>query len=260
MYDPKDIPQWTNFKDNFINKPYIQKQQLYNWEVENYTWEDWAPVVARYYAIISQVDDAIGNVLKTIDEMSLEEDTIIIYTSDHGDMCGAHGMVDKHYIQYDDVVRVPLIVKWKGNIEEGMQNDKFVYNCLDLAPTILDILHIEKESVFHGKSLMPFLNGECVENWREEVIASYNGQQFGLYTQRMIRNTKWKYVWNTTDVDELYDMEMDADELINLIYQEEYNSVLLELRKKLLDELVAVNDGIGKNPMLRKALLSNRKN
>lgn len=248
-----------SFNDTFQNKPYIQRQQLFNWKVENYIWQDWSEIVARYYGVISQVDDAIGKVLNELKELGIEENTIVIYTADHGDMCGGHKMVDKHYILYDDVVRIPLIIKWPGVIKEKGKCDEFIYNFLDLPPTFLEILGIEPKDFFQGKSILPILKGENIDDWRKEVVSTYNGQQFGLYTQRMIRNNKWKYIWNTTDIDELYDMENDPNELINLIHNEEYFETISDLRKKLYEELVSVKDGLVSSPWLRDQLLQNRK-
>ena len=80
------------------------------------------------------------------------------------------------------------------------------------------------------------MKGETVKDWRTEAVATYNGQQFGLYTQRMIRNRRWKYIWNTTDMDELYDLkEKDPHELCNMIDRKEYMPVIEELRKRLYE-------------------------
>ena len=91
MYQGKDIPPWPSFKETFHNKPYIQMQQLYSWDIEDYTWDDWQETVALYYATISEIDHAIGSVLKALEETGQAENTIVIYTTDHGDMCGSHG-------------------------------------------------------------------------------------------------------------------------------------------------------------------------
>ena len=259
MYDPQEIPEWRSFRDEFVNKPYIQKQQLYNWNIENFTWNDWAPIVARYYAIISQMDDAIGKVLNTLETLGISENTIVIYTSDHGDMCGSHRMLDKHYVLYDDIVRVPLVIRWPKIILENTKCQEFVVHFLDLAPTILDILGLEQKEFFHGRSLVPLLQGKEISDWRQHAVSTYNGQQFGLYTQRMIRNNKWKYVWNATDIDELYDLENDPGELNNLIYEESCRPILKELRQKLYEELLKDGDDLVKNSWFDAQLLNNKK-
>ncbi|MGI6705095.1 MAG: sulfatase-like hydrolase/transferase [Clostridia bacterium] len=116
MYKPEEIPPWGSFADTFEGKPYIQKQQLYSWKIENFSWEDWAPIVARYYGVVSQVDDAIGRITDALEKMNVMDDTIIIYTSDHGDMCGGHRMIDKHYVLYEDNVKVPLLIRWPKGV------------------------------------------------------------------------------------------------------------------------------------------------
>lgn len=72
------------------------------------------------------------------------------------------------------------------------------------------------------------------DDWRQEVVSSYSGQQFGLYTQRAIRTGEWKYVWNATDVDELYDLRCDPDELDNRVHDPSAADALAELRRRLL--------------------------
>jgi arylsulfatase A-like enzyme len=259
MYRPENVPEWGSFCDKFENKPYIQKQQLHSWGIEDFTWEDWAPTVALYYGIISQVDDAIGRILDTLDRLGVTNNTLVIYTADHGDMCGGHRMIDKHYIMYDDVVKVPMAIRWPGIVKEGSICSEFVYNCLDLPPTMLEVHGIEPKDFFYGRSLMPLLRGESMDDWRNEVVSTYNGQQFGLYTQRMLRNNRWKYIWNLTDVDELYDMENDPDELNNLIYDEKSKGLLSTLRKQLYDILMKEDRRLVDNLWIRKQLLDNKK-
>jgi len=259
MYKPEDIPPWPSFEDDFHNKPYIQKQLLYNWGIEDYTWADWSSTVALYYATISEIDHAIGRMLQRLEELGQAENTIVIYTTDHGDMCGAHRMIDKHYVLYDDVVRVPLIIRWPGVIPAGIVRDEFVYQFLDIPPTILEILGREIPPFFIGRSLYRLLKGESVEDWRNEAVSTYNGQQFGLYTQRMIRSNDWKYIWNTTDIDELYNLKEDPHELNNLIGKEEYKPILTQLRKKLYETLLQEGDGLVKSGWLKQQLLNNKK-
>lgn len=262
MYNPTSVPMWPSFKDNLENKPYIQKQQLLSWGVENFTWDDWAPIVARYYSVISQMDDAIGRIMEKIDSLGLKNNTIIIYTADHGDMCGSHRMMDKHYVLYDDIVKVPFIVRWPKKVKGGEIQNNFICNALDLAPTVVDIVKSCKneeagnneigardlKSHFQGRSILPLLRGDNVDDWRNFIVSTYNGQQFGLYTQRMIRTNSWKYIWNCTDVDELYNLEDDPHELNNLINKakkdENLRNVLEQLRKLLYLELLKDKDGL----------------
>jgi len=307
MYDPQQVPEWDGFRESFAGKPYIQRQQLYNWGVEHYTWDDWAPVVARYYGMISQMDEAVGSVLQALERLGVADNTIVIFTADHGDMCGSHRMMDKHYILYDDVVHVPLFIRWPQEIPAGGQCDRFVYSFLDLPPTLLEMLGLQAfdPGNLQGASLVPLLqavcgkldggdvcknrspesddaacnnrfaegDATCLEDgevgsdeastawppWRDAVVASYNGQQFGLYTQRMIRTREWKYVWNHTDTDELYDLTADPAELHNRIADPDKAELLSDLRRRLYERLSADGDGLVVNGAMRRQLLEGAK-
>jgi len=259
MYGPEEVLPWGSFHDSFERKPYIQRQQLLNWRIEDWDWNDWAPVVSRYYGVISQVDDAIGRVLEELDDLSITEETLVIYTADHGDMCGGHRMVDKHYVLYDDVVRVPLVLRWPGRVAEGVERDELICNLLDLPPTVLEAAALQAPTFFHGRSLLPLLGGDRVSDWRKEVVSTYNGQQFGLFSQRMIRDHRWKYVWNATDTDELYDLHEDPDELRNLVAEPRCVDVLDRLRRRLHATLVKEGDSLVDNPWMEAQMTNGRK-
>lgn len=260
MYDPASVPEWAGFRETFADKPYIQRQQLYNWGVESWTWRQWAPVVARYYGVISQMDEAVGIVLSALESIGEADRTIVVFTADHGDLCGSHRMMDKHYILYDDVVRVPLLIRLpERRGREGVRCEKFVYPFLDLAPTLLEMLGVDPPERLHGRSLLPLLAGEEPDDWRTFVVSTYNGQQFGLYTQRMIRTDRWKYVWNTTDVDELYDLTLDPGELVNRIGDPANAELVAQLRRELYGQLAADGDALVANEWMRHQLLDGAK-
>jgi arylsulfatase A-like enzyme len=164
-------------------------------------------------------------------------------------------MMDKHYVMYDDVVKVPLVVRWPGVVAAGQRCDRFVHPLLDIPPTILEVLGLDVPEFFHGRSLMPLWRGEEASEWRQAAVATYNGQQFGLYTQRMIRTREWKYVWNTTDVDELYNLREDPAELNNRIRDPQCKDVLKALRAELYEQLARDGDGLVLNEWMRDQLL-----
>ncbi|WP_286311558.1 sulfatase-like hydrolase/transferase [Agromyces mangrovi Wang et al. 2018] len=262
-HSAENIPPWRDFADPLVGKPYIQRQQLTTWGVEDYAWEDWAPIVARYYAVIEQLDDAIGTVLAALDESGVAEDTLVIYTTDHGDMGGAHRMMDKHFVMYDDVVRVPLLMRWPDRIPQGTVVDAFTYNTLDLPPTISAITGIAPPDEPHGASLLGEVlpgHGTSVSvGEREHVVATYNGQQFGLFTQRMIRTRTWKYVWNPTDIDELYGLQDDPEEFFNRIDDPQCADELKALRESLYQQLAADGDAIISTDWMVRQLREGRK-
>ncbi len=234
LYPREDIHQWGNFPDSFLDKPEIQPKQLRSWGIDSWTWKEWSSYLSCYFAMISQVDDAIGRVLKYLDDANLLEDTIIVYTSDHGDSAGSHGMMDKHYVMYEEVIHVPLIISHKHTIEPGVATE-FVIPGLDLGPTFLELLDCPVPPSFSGKSLVPVLSDPTCRI-RDHVFSEYNGQQFGLYTQRMIHDERYTYVWNPTSVDELYDHDNDPDELHNVSRVPSYAEVVQALQKMLVED------------------------
>ena len=258
LYSPETVPKWGSFGDTFENKPYIQEQQLCNWGLEDMTWEDWSQTVARYYGIITQMDDAVGKLMAYMDKNGLWDNTLLIFTTNHGDMCGAHRMMDKHYNMYEDIVKVPLIVRWKDVVKPASVCHEYVVNTLDIAPTVCEAAGLPLQPDFHGYSLKELLTG-AGHGARDCAVSTYNGQQFGLYCERMIVSDGIKYIWNLTDIDELYDLKNDPYELNNRIDDQAYAGILSVLRKKLYDELKRCGDGLLRGSWLDNQLLNGKK-
>jgi arylsulfatase A-like enzyme len=241
MYDPDDVEQWGSFDDGLLDKPWVQRQQLRTWNVTDRPWDEWAPTVARYLGEIALLDDQLGRILERLDELGLTENTLVVYTADHGDMCGAHGMMDKHFVMYDDVVRVPLLARWPAEIDPGTVIDDFVSNAIDLPPTFCDIAEVPAPATFAGESLCPLFAGR---SGRSDIFATYYGCQLGLYSQRMLRTADWKYVWNATAPDELYDLQRDPHECTNVANDPEHEATLTELRARLATWLRETDDDL----------------
>lgn len=256
LYDPADMKPWPSFEDTFKDKPYIQKQNIYTWGNENCTWAEWSRYTARYFAVISQMDDAVGRVLKALEDSGQAEDTVVIFTADHGDMAGSHRMMDKHYVLYDDTVHVPMIIRASGTTPCRIKG--FVNNCLDMAPTMTDLCGGDPIDT-DGRSLLPQLENQGEKGLRDHALTTLNGQQFGLYSQRMLRTDKWKYIWNLTDTDELYDMVNDPWEMCNLAHDPSLSGILAEMRRKLYDLLLKEDPDIVKTDWLKRQLLDNHK-
>ena len=256
MYDPAGITAWESFDEDFSDKPYIQKQMLYTWGIEDYGWDRWSRIVARYFACVSQLDYAIGYILNALERSGRRDNTLVALTTDHGDMCGAHRMIDKHNVLYDDIVHVPLLMMWPRALRAGAEIGAFVQNTLDIGPTLLEAAGLPAQDDADGRSLFPLFGGNIPAGWRDCAVSTYNGQQFGLYTQRMIRDGEWKYIWNTSDVDELYCLRDDPAELINRVYDPQCAETLKNMRKRLHDALLREGDGLLKSYWMRDQLLS----
>ena len=257
-FDPKQIEPWDSFGDPLAGKPYIQRQQLVNWGLEGMTWEDWQQTVACYYGMIAQIDDGVGIILNQLRELGIDRQTLVIYTSDHGDLCGGHGMIDKHYTLYDDVTRVPLIFRYPDRITGGLRVREFVSSCLDMGATLADLCSLSDVDPGKGYSLAPLLSGQSQPE-RDFAVSAGNGQQFGLFTQRCIRTADWLYVWNPTDTDEIYSVSEDPGQKNNRIRDPSLSGIVTGLRRRLHDELVRRDDPFAGTSWLEGQLLRDEK-
>jgi len=240
-YDPESLPQWPSFPDPLKNKPRVQSRQLEIWGLENWTWEQFSPIVQRYYGIISELDYHIGRVLAAFEERGLLDDSLIIYSSDHGDFCGGHGMMDKHFSMYDDIVRVPLIIRQPGLVPPGKTSDAFVTNEIDIAQTIREAAGTDPQKTFVGQDLVALSRDQEPEP-RQDIFAQYFGTESGLFTSRMVRDSRYKYVYNPSDIDELYDLESDPGEITNRIDDAELAAELARLRQRLINWMDQTGD------------------
>ena len=242
MYDPDDLPPWSNFADDLAAKPLIQRAMQRYWGVQDFTWREWSRLVAMCYGYMSLIDEEVGRLLAVLEEEGLADDTAVFFTSDHGGMVGAHGLADKGPYLYEEVIRVPLVARLPG--QTGPRRSPApVYN-FDLMPTILDLAGCEVPAGLDARSLLPILRGER-ETVREErpVFIECHGHQTP-YPQRLVRTDTAKYVFNAAEDDELYDLESDPGELVNLASDPGRAPLLWEMRRLLEKHLAETGDPI----------------
>jgi arylsulfatase A-like enzyme len=280
LYPPEQVPPWPGFDDPLDGKPYIQKKMRRSWGIEGWTWPQWAPTVARYLGEISLLDAQVGRLLAELDRLGLAESTLVVYTCDHGDLCGSHGMIDKHNVLYDDVLRVPLLMRWPGVIPAGARPPGFTSHAIDLATTFLAAASMPASMpgsmsaatsvpippTFTGLNLLDQLStasmpgaagsmpgsipaaaaasmsGAASIPGRADIFATYHGSQFGLYSQRAVRDVRWKFIWNATAEDELYDLQTDPGELHNRALDPACQPELARLRARLLAWMEQIDD------------------
>jgi arylsulfatase A-like enzyme len=176
-------------------------------------------VYAAYMAMITLIDDQVGRILKSLKETGQEDNTLVVFMSDHGEMLGDHGIYFKGPHFYDGQMNVPLVIRWpKGGVIKNRRVNGFV-ELIDLMPTFLEAANIEIPTAVQGRSLLPLLKGgEEEENCREEVYAEY----YNAWTHKeaygtMLRTKDWKIVvYHGTKQGELYDLKNDPDEFFNL--------------------------------------------
>ena len=223
----------ADFKENW---PTMNDTQKMKWKFQRY--------MQDYLATISSVDDNVGRVLNYLDETGLDDNTIVVYTSDQGFYLGEHGWFDKRFI-YDESFKTPLMIKWPNKIKAGITNDEMVQN-LDFAQTFLEAAMIDVPDDMQGESLMPLLLSENDKWTREEVYYHYYEypsvhmakRHYGIVTK------EFKLVKFYYDVEEweLYDRYNDPNEMNNVYADPAYADVVEELTLKLANLRVKYKD------------------
>lgn len=219
--------------------------------VSKFTPDDWRKHRWGYYRMVEKVDAEIGQVLDALRAAGQEDDTMIIFTSDHGECAGAHGFNQKT-VFYDESARVPLIIACGGK-SVGRTTDKLVNTGVDLLPTMLEYAGLDVPKALPGRSLAALAKGDDVPVWREYVVVENNLDQTGKVNGirptmegRMVRTDRYKYcVYSCGNQREsLVDMQADPGEMKNLINDPECRKTLLEHRELLARFAKEHNDAL----------------
>lgn len=211
----------------YYKKANLSGKELLEWSFQRYM-ED-------YMRCIASVDDNIGRILNYLKENNLDENTLVVYTSDQGFYLGEHGWFDKRFM-YEESFRTPLVMKLPNKINKG-KIEKLVQN-IDYAPTFLDLAGIAVPDDVHGKSLVPLITGKKTKDWRKSVYYHYYEYPGPHDVKRHygIRTDRYKLIHFYNDIDqwELYDLKLDPNEVTNLYGRKGYE----DLTKSLFDQLV----------------------
>ena len=241
MYDPASIPPWPNLDDDLSGKPEIQRFYREYWGIEKFTWDDWSRLAAMLYGSVTQIDDQVARVIKTLNELGIADDTAVIFVADHGGMAGSHGLEDKGPYLYDEICRVPMIASVPGGAS-GARSEALVYNA-DLMPTILDLVGCYIPVELDFVSLAPILmgTGRSARDPHEPAYVTFHGHQTPC-EQRMVRTREAKYVFNAAASDELYDLVSDPYEMRNVAGKPECHGLLREMRLLMRARLIETRD------------------
>lgn len=183
---------------------------------------EWKEILSYYYGLIAQIDFNIGRVLDRLEQLGLDENTLVIYTADHGEMASEMGVWQKGTGSYDATTRVPLILKLPGVIPPDQVSSDLT-TTLDLIPTIFELTGIpigdEDRSKLGGESLVDILLGDSPPDWRTEVFGEFGSTAVSnIGRTRMVRTATHKYSFDERfDEEEFYDLVNDEYEITNLI-------------------------------------------
>lgn len=239
LYEDVSIDPWPNFHEQGSQKPRVHDVKRGNFT----DWSEIEPVVKHYLAGMTHIDTQIGRLLTYLKENDLYDNTVIIFSSDHGESLGIHdGLCDKAIFMYEETNSIPLFVKPAQG--QTMQHVTEFINSCDIYSTILDYAGVPKEKRDRdGQSFRPLVENQTIP-WPETVVTECSGIGSLLFSQRMIRKGDWKYVFNCGDIDELYDLKNDPYELNNQVNQLEVKEKLSEMRQALYEWMQTHRDNL----------------
>ena len=237
-FSPDQKTAWLNAytpKNEAMKAQNLEGRDLALWKFNRY--------LKDYLRTIQSVDDSVGDVLDYLDQEGLTENTIVVYTSDQGFYLGEHGWFDKRFM-YEESLRTPLLMRYPKEISAGSKVNALIQN-LDFAPTFLDYAGVPIPEDIQGESFRNIVN-QKTENGRDAIYYTYYEYPSVHMVKRHygVRTERYKLMHFYYDIDEweLYDLEKDPTEMINLYGQKEYEEVqkkmhlrLSELREKYGD-------------------------
>lgn len=188
--------------------------------------------VATYYGMISFLDAHVGRLLDELDRLGIAEETLVVFTSDHGHYYGHHNLIAKGPFHYEDGIRVPFIACWPGQIAPGVESDALC-SLVDLAPTFLNAAGFKTPATMQGVDQLPVWRGESPAA-RRHVIVEHRAQPTTLYLKTFVTD-RHKLTLHLGQPDgELYDLTVDPGEFHNRWHDPEYS----ELREQLTREML----------------------
>ena len=240
MYNPDDIPEHPSYCETFENKPRVQSIIERMWGLGDYGWRGFQEISARYFGHCTLIDDMVGRVVAALERLGQLDNTIIIYTADHGDCLGAHKLIEKGEFMYDEIYRIPLVVAHPECQTPGAERDDLVY-LHEVLPSMLTAAGIEAPNELDGQSFLPAMLGQAWDNGRAEVFCIFNNH-FTTANQRMVRTHTHQFTFNPSDIGELYDLVNDPYQLHNRYGDPAYDAVRLDLMDRMEAHMTALGD------------------
>ena len=247
IHDRDELAPWKSLEEDMSSKPRrIQRELDCFYRNHPTNWDEAKEIVGLYYDTTAMLDYQVGRLLDYLEEKGLRENTIVVFSTDHGDMTGAHGgMMDKGLL-YEEAHHIPFFISWPSRIQQEVKGE-LVMN-MDIMPTLLELSGIDVPEGLDGRSLTPLLEtararGTEMKQWeREALYMEFHGLRF-LYSQRaIVTEDNWKYIFTPGDYDEVYNLNNDPYEIQNLINTPEHAAKIGNLRKLIRQQAFRFND------------------
>ena len=234
MYKAKDMPEPLRKPGELDDKPPHLKSRAKKYSRINER-ERVSYNRTQYYGEVTFIDDSIGMILNALNELKIRENTLIVFISDHGDMLGDHWLYYKS-LAYPQSGNVPLIFNWPGRLKAGKVVNAVAQE-IDVLPTITELVGIENPPGVQGRPQANVLTTNTDDTGYEYAYIEHANSEYSL------RSLKWRFSYYPGKVyGELYDLEKDPHEFVNLWNDKKLHNVKAELTKKLLDRIVSTRD------------------
>ena len=227
---PEQLAKWRSHygpKDKAFHEAKLSGKDLVRWKFQRYA--------KNYLRCVKGVDESVDNLQKTLSQLGLDKNTIVIYSSDQGFYIGDHGWYDKRWM-YDESLKMPFIVKWPGVTKPGSRNTNLIQN-LDYAETFLEVAGASIPEDMQGASLVPLLKGQTPKDWRKEIYYHYYEYPSVHMVPRHngIRSKRYKlmHFYQFENEWELYDLKSDPDELKNLYGDPKFAKIRNRMKARL---------------------------
>lgn len=229
-----------------IKHPIVPKSPVSGYEITTTEGgRDAATLKAAYFAMIKLIDDQVGRILDVLEESGQRENTVVVFMSDHGEMLGDHGLIEKGCRFYEGLVRVPLLWSWPGHFAQGVRSQALV-ELIDVMPTLLELAGEPVPAHVQGRSLLPILTGQADPGAHRDFVRCeyYNALDLPDHSYAtMLRDGRYKLVvYHGHGLGELYDLELDPDEFTNLWDDPEHREVKAALVLKSFDAAMLAMD------------------
>jgi arylsulfatase len=262
-HDPATIDLPANFNDRLDdNEPLVYRIKRENFLQNGYNGydlkkeEDWRSLIAKYWGLVTQVDLSIGSILKTLDDLGLSDNTIVVFTSDHGDMMGSHHLLTKT-VMYEESVKVPWLIRYPTLSQRQNLIDTPVSH-IDMVPTLLQLMGARSEVQLPGQSLVDLIKkkdekardvfiqwhpaGNLLEGRNPAGKLKKSGNKNGNYTRSIVTPEGWKLCLRDHDKNQLYDLKKDPGETTNLYFESGNREIIKGLADRIFNWQQKVDD------------------
>jgi N-acetylglucosamine-6-sulfatase len=236
LYADAPIARRANAADNLLGKPALQR-----------TIAGLAPLgpgtgssdttIRNRLRMMGAVDDGVGRIVETLEQLGQLDNTVFVVTSDHGYFNGEHGLGVERRLAYEETARIPLLIRYPRLIKPASLVDRLALS-IDLAPTLLELSGTDTTNRMHGRSLVPLFRGNT-DGWRKSFLIEYYSDTVFPRVLTMgykaIRTERYKYIHylELDGMDELYDLKSDPHEMKNLFYDPESQDIVGQMKKEL---------------------------